>query len=111
MREVIGNDKLLHGVIKIPTIAVIGIQSSGKSSILESISQIELPKGTGCVTRCPLVLQLRSLPPESDAVEYFTIRTDYEEEGTVEKFHDFTKIPDKIKEKSDEMTVGFQKIV
>jgi hypothetical protein len=25
VREVIGNDKLLHGVIKIPTIAVIGI--------------------------------------------------------------------------------------
>ena len=111
VREVIGNDKLLTGVIKIPTIAVIGIQSSGKSSILESISQIELPKGTGCVTRCPLVLQLRSMPAGQDSDEYFTIRTDHEDEASVEKIFDFSRIADLIKEKSTEMTTGFQKIV
>jgi GTP1/Obg family GTP-binding protein len=56
VREVIGDDKLMRGKVRIPTIAVIGIQSSGKSSVLESISRIELPKGANCVTRCPLIL-------------------------------------------------------
>lgn len=60
------------------------------------------------MTKCPLVLQLRSL---AEGEEYFTIRTDHEEESTAEKFFDFSKIPEKIKEKSDDMTVGFQKIV
>ena len=45
--------------LPIPTIVVIGDQSSGKSSVLESISQIVLPKGTGCVTKTPLVIHLR----------------------------------------------------
>jgi len=58
------------------------------------------------------VLQLRSLQSAGQEVdEYFTIRTDLEDENQVEKFTDFSKIPDKIKEKSDDMTVGFQKIV
>jgi dynamin 1-like protein len=61
------------------------------------------------VTKCPLILQLRSLPTGED--EYFTIRTDNELEASAEKFFDFTQIPTKIKEKSDDMTIGFQKIV
>ena len=44
----------------LPIIVVIGDQSSGKSSVLESISRITLPKGEGMVTRCPLVMQLRN---------------------------------------------------
>ena len=39
---------------------MIGDQSVGKSSVLESISGVQLPRGTGIVTRCPLQLQLRS---------------------------------------------------
>ena len=54
-RETIGSTVDLP----IPTIVVIGDQSSGKSSVLESISQIVLPKGTGCVTKTPLVIHLR----------------------------------------------------
>ena len=38
----------------IPMIVVIGDQSSGKSSLMERISQVQLPKGGGMVTRCPL---------------------------------------------------------
>ena len=45
--------------IDLPQIAVIGSQSSGKSSVLESIVKEDfLPRGTGIVTRCPLILQL-----------------------------------------------------
>lgn len=45
--------------IVFPTVVVVGDQSSGKSTLLEALSLIELPKGSGTVTRCPLVLRLR----------------------------------------------------
>ncbi|XP_067897306.1 interferon-induced GTP-binding protein Mx-like isoform X2 [Heterodontus francisci] len=41
----------------IPTIAVIGDQSSGKSSVLEMLSDVALPRGV--VTKCPLELKLK----------------------------------------------------
>ncbi|URD77183.1 GED, partial [Musa troglodytarum] len=42
-----------------PSVAVVGGQSSGKSSVLESIVGRDfLPRGSGIVTRRPLVLQL-----------------------------------------------------
>ncbi|NXA35767.1 MX protein, partial [Eudromia elegans] len=43
----------------LPAIAVIGDQSSGKSSVLEALSGIALPRGNGIVTRCPLELKLK----------------------------------------------------
>eukprot|EP00250_Pteridium_aquilinum_P015290 c22498_g1_i1 orf=21-2045(+) len=45
--------------ISLPTIVVVGDQSSGKSSVLESLSGVELPKGQGIVTRVPLILRLK----------------------------------------------------
>jgi hypothetical protein len=43
-------------------IAVVGSQSSGKSSVLESLVGYDfLPRGTGIVTRRPLVLQVSLL--------------------------------------------------
>lgn len=57
----------LHGVlgsvgefqITLPSIVVVGGQSSGKSSVLEAIVGRDfLPRGTGVVTRRPLELQL-----------------------------------------------------
>ncbi|GJM91521.1 hypothetical protein PR202_ga07898 [Eleusine coracana subsp. coracana] len=43
----------------LPSVAVVGGQSSGKSSVLESIVGRDfLPRGSGIVTRRPLVLQL-----------------------------------------------------
>ncbi|CAE1329480.1 MX1 [Acanthosepion pharaonis] len=47
--------------LKLPTFVVIGDQSSGKSSILEAISGVQLPRGTGIVTRCPLQLQMKQV--------------------------------------------------
>ncbi|KAF9963383.1 Dynamin- GTPase protein [Modicella reniformis] len=50
----IGSDQ-----IDLPQIVVVGSQSSGKSSVLETIVQKDfLPRGNGIVTRRPLVLQL-----------------------------------------------------
>ncbi|KAJ8246755.1 hypothetical protein GJAV_G00255040 [Gymnothorax javanicus] len=47
--------------LALPSIAVIGDQSSGKSSVLEALSGVALPRGSGIVTRCPLELRLRKL--------------------------------------------------
>ncbi|XP_023666094.2 dynamin-1-like protein isoform X1 [Paramormyrops kingsleyae] len=52
-------------VIQLPQIAVVGTQSSGKSSVLESlVGRDLLPRGTGIVTRRPLILQLVHVDPE-----------------------------------------------
>lgn len=50
--------------IDLPQITVVGSQSSGKSSVLENIVGREfLPRGTGIVTRRPLILQLINRRP------------------------------------------------
>uniref|UniRef100_A0A8C2DS20 Dynamin-1-like protein n=1 Tax=Cyprinus carpio TaxID=7962 RepID=A0A8C2DS20_CYPCA len=52
-------------IIQLPQIAVVGTQSSGKSSVLESlVGKDLLPRGTGIVTRRPLILQLVHVDPE-----------------------------------------------
>ncbi|KAF3782317.1 Dynamin-related protein 4C [Nymphaea thermarum] len=48
--------------IQIPSIVVIGDQSSGKSSVLESLARVKLPKGMKMCTRMPLVLQMKDHP-------------------------------------------------
>ncbi|KAL6249131.1 Dynamin-related GTPase protein [Rhinocladiella similis] len=59
----IGNDSL-----DLPQIVVVGSQSSGKSSVLENIVGRDfLPRGSGIVTRRPLILQLINIPPDEDA--------------------------------------------
>ncbi|CAF1406151.1 unnamed protein product [Adineta steineri] len=45
--------------ISFPSIIVVGDQSSGKSTLLEALSEVELPRGSGIITRCPIVLRLR----------------------------------------------------
>ncbi|XP_071736608.1 dynamin-related protein 4C-like [Rutidosis leptorrhynchoides] len=45
--------------ISLPTIVVVGDQSSGKSSVLESLAGIRLPRGEGLCTRVPLVMRLQ----------------------------------------------------
>ncbi|KAH9965467.1 P-loop containing nucleoside triphosphate hydrolase protein [Russula dissimulans] len=44
--------------LDIPVIAVLGAQSAGKSSLIESISGITLPRASGTCTRCPTECQL-----------------------------------------------------
>jgi dynamin 1-like protein len=49
--------------LRSPTVVAIGMQSSGKSSVLENIVGRDfLPRGAGLVTRCPLELQLINVP-------------------------------------------------
>uniref|UniRef100_A0A8D0DBW5 Dynamin-1-like protein n=1 Tax=Sander lucioperca TaxID=283035 RepID=A0A8D0DBW5_SANLU len=67
-------------IIHLPQIAVVGTQSSGKSSVLESlVGRDLLPRGTGIVTRRPLILQLVNVDPgdarkNDDKIENETAR-------------------------------------
>ncbi|XP_038213104.1 dynamin-1-like protein isoform X2 [Zerene cesonia] len=52
--------------IQLPQIVVLGTQSSGKSSVIESlVGKSFLPRGPGIVTRRPLILQLVYSPKDS----------------------------------------------
>ena len=49
----------LETELNVPQICVMGDQSSGKSSVLEALSGIPFPRGSGLVTRCPIRLVMR----------------------------------------------------
>lgn len=58
------------------TVTIICLQSSGKSSVLESlVGRDLLPRGTGIITRRPLILQLVHVDPDD--------RRKTDENGTV----------------------------
>ena len=87
----------------IPTIVVIGDQSHGKSSVLENIARISLPKGNGCVTKTPLELKLRRRDGTKDH-DYATIRHKEMAEGEFTVIDDLSQIEHHIKRLSDEIT-------
>ena len=66
---------LLKGKIDLPIIASCGMQSHGKSSTLESITHISLPKGDGTVTICPIKISLRNTKEEEFARIKFELDT------------------------------------
>ncbi|WVQ94493.1 hypothetical protein IAU59_001572 [Kwoniella sp. CBS 9459] len=112
--------------IDLPQITVIGSQSSGKSSVLENIVGRDfLPRGTGIVTRRPLVLQLINRPAankpaqangnaDGEKAEDAMAKVQLNENNPDEwgeflhlpgqKFHDFHKIRDEIVKDTEKMT-------
>ncbi|OCH85222.1 hypothetical protein OBBRIDRAFT_798395 [Obba rivulosa] len=89
--------------IDLPQICVVGSQSSGKSSVLENIVGRDfLPRGSGIVTRRPLVLQLinrkAGSPQTNGAIDKSgDAHANADEWGEFlhlpgEKFYDFNKI-------------------
>ncbi|KAF9228742.1 hypothetical protein BS17DRAFT_690871 [Gyrodon lividus] len=89
--------------IDLPQICVLGSQSSGKSSVLENIVGRDfLPRGTGIVTRRPLVLQLINRPATPSQANGISCtgsdkQANESEWGEFlhlpgEKFYDFNKI-------------------
>lgn len=53
-------------------IVVLGDQSHGKSSLLEALSGVDLPRGEDIKTRVPLVMQLRSCPEDEEECAYIS---------------------------------------
>lgn len=90
--------------IELPQIVVVGSQSTGKSSVLESIVGRDfLPRGSGIVTRCPLVLQLKRIDVQATKGQPGAIG--HEEWGEFlhkkgEKFFDFSKIRREIEDQT-----------
>nr|XP_046240532.1 interferon-induced GTP-binding protein Mx isoform X1 [Scatophagus argus]XP_046240533.1 interferon-induced GTP-binding protein Mx isoform X2 [Scatophagus argus] len=83
--------------LALPAIAVIGDQSSGKSSVLEALSGVALPRGSGIVTRCPLELKMKRRKEGEDwygKISYQNHEEEIEDPVDVEK---------KIREAQDEM--------
>jgi GTPase SAR1 family protein len=54
--------------IALPKICVVGDQSTGKSSLIEGMSEIKVPRSAGTCTRCPLEINLS----ESEADQPWT---------------------------------------
>ncbi|KAF7512777.1 vacuolar protein sorting-associated protein 1 [Endocarpon pusillum] len=84
--------------IDLPQIVVVGSQSSGKSSVLENIVGRDfLPRGSGIVTRRPLVLQLINKPsPEklqANGVTEDELKKTTDREANVDEWGEFLHIP------------------
>jgi len=80
----------LQQYIKLPRICVLGTQSAGKSSVLESIVGIDfLPRGDGVVTRRPLELRLNHTPESIEPWGKF-------EEVPNKKFTNFQEVKETI---------------
>ncbi|KAF5355093.1 hypothetical protein D9756_005579 [Leucocoprinus leucothites] len=62
--------------IDLPQIAVVGNQSAGKSSLIESISGITLPRASGTCTRCPTECRLSYSPSPWKCTVSLRITTD-----------------------------------
>jgi len=79
----------LQQFIKLPRICVLGGQSAGKSSVLESIVGLDfLPRGDGVVTRRPLELRLNHQPGAQPWARF--------EEVPNKKFTDFQEVKQTI---------------
>jgi hypothetical protein len=50
--------------ITLPKICVVGDQSTGKSSLIEGMSEIKVPRSAGTCTRCPLKINLSASDPD-----------------------------------------------
>ncbi|XP_019159403.1 PREDICTED: dynamin-related protein 1E-like isoform X1 [Ipomoea nil] len=82
----------------LPSVAVVGGQSSGKSSVLESVVGRDfLPRGSGIVTRRPLVLQLhKTNDGQEEYAEFAHLPR--------RRFSDFSLVRKEIQDETDRLT-------
>ncbi|XP_076092245.1 dynamin-1-like isoform X1 [Mytilus galloprovincialis] len=83
--------------LDLPQIAVVGSQSAGKSSVLENfVGKDFLPRGSGIVTRRPLVLQL--INSKAEYAEFLHQKNKY--------YSDFDQVRKEIEMETDRVTGG-----
>lgn len=86
--------------IDLPQIVVVGSQSAGKSSVLESICHRDfLPRGSGIVTRRPLVLQLHTIPEAKVGPKEYGVFGHCKDK----KFDDFNEIRKEIEAETERL--------
>ncbi|KHN33568.1 Dynamin-related protein 3A [Glycine soja] len=91
-----------QSTIDLPQVAVVGSQSSGKSSVLEAlVGRDFLPRGNDICTRRPLVLQLVQTKRKPDNDEYGEFL-----HLPGRKFHDFSEIRREIQAETDREAGG-----
>ncbi|XP_028156690.1 dynamin isoform X5 [Ostrinia furnacalis] len=85
----------VHMQLDLPQIAVVGGQSAGKSSVLENfVGRDFLPRGSGIVTRRPLILQL--IHGNAEYAEFLHCKG--------KKFVDFNEVRQEIEAETDRIT-------
>ncbi|CAO1408412.1 unnamed protein product [Diamesa tonsa] len=85
----------VHMQLDLPQIAVVGGQSAGKSSVLENfVGKDFLPRGSGIVTRRPLILQL--INANTEWAEFLHCKG--------KKFVDFAEVRKEIEDETDRVT-------
>nr|CAD7261495.1 unnamed protein product [Timema shepardi] len=85
----------VHMQLDLPQIAVVGGQSAGKSSVLENfVGRDFLPRGSGIVTRRPLILQL--INSSIEHAEFLHCKG--------KKFVDFNEVRQEIEAETDRVT-------
>lgn len=94
MREILHDEK-----IRLPEIVVVGDQSVGKSSVLEAISGIQLPRAQNICTRCPLELRMKSTKDE----EYAIIRNGKNSEDDAKRIDDLEQIANEVTRLTNEI--------
>lgn len=76
LRELVELNDFLRGLykedssMKFPSIVVVGDQSHGKTSLIENITNLNLPRGTGIQTRVPMEIQLRNSMTPHYTIQY-----------------------------------------
>ncbi|KAF2628857.1 hypothetical protein BU25DRAFT_466787 [Macroventuria anomochaeta] len=101
----------LSGIVELPQLIVCGDQSSGKSSVLEAITEIPFPRKENLCTRFATEIILRRTPASTIAI---TITPDKlrpkQEQVTLKAFNksidDFDQLPDIIDEATLAMGLG-----
>lgn len=90
----------LQKYINLPRICVVGTQSSGKSSVLESIVGLDfLPRGEGIVTRRPIEFRLIHINDDNSKLQHWAV---FENEKH-KKYTDFMDVKNRINELTDEI--------
>lgn len=102
----LGSDELSK--IPLPHVAVVGSQSSGKSSVLEAlVGRDFLPRGCEICTRCPLILQLERRPTAKSSDEHGGVVVDDDREWGEflhlphSRFYDFSRIRKEIQTETE----------
>ncbi|KAG6843814.1 hypothetical protein H0H87_012992 [Tephrocybe sp. NHM501043] len=85
--------------LDLPRITVIGNQSAGKSSVVEAISGITVPRDAGTCTRCPMECRLSKTARRWTC--QISIRREYDESGNVLDKVSETPFGDVITDKKD----------
>ncbi|KAF2097762.1 hypothetical protein NA57DRAFT_40341 [Rhizodiscina lignyota] len=84
--------------IAVPKVVVIGDQSAGKSSLIEAMSEIQVPRNAGTCTRCPLQI---TVAPDSEPwrctvtlvykYAWYDIEDPYPSDKAQQPFHPWTE--------------------